>query len=38
MKTLVAYLSHVADHNGHDDPIDRYGFTEDDARHMKNKT
>lgn len=28
---LVAYLSHVADYNGHNDPIDRDSFTEDDA-------
>lgn len=34
---LFAYLGHVADYNGHDDPIDRYSFAEDDAgaRHKK---
>ena len=39
MKTLIAHLSHVADYNGHDDPIDRNSFTEDDAggRHKKHK-
>lgn len=28
----ITYLSHVADYNGHDDPIDCYSFTKDDTR------
>lgn len=34
---LSAYLGHVADYNGHDDPIDRHSFTEDDAEREKIK-
>lgn len=32
MAVLIAYLSHVADYNGHDDPIDGDSFAEDNAR------
>lgn len=28
---LLSYLGHVADYDGHDDPIDCYSFTEDNA-------
>lgn len=28
---LLSYLGHVADYDGHDDPIDCYSLTEDNA-------
>lgn len=39
VKVIAAYLSHVANDNSHDDAVDRYSFTEDDARgrHKKQK-
>lgn len=34
-KPTPHYLSHVGDHNGHDDPVDGHSFTEDDTAKRK---